>query len=41
MNVGLHDKVWYYEDMQRIVQGPFSPEEMNSWYKSGYFADEL
>ncbi|XP_045510375.1 GRB10-interacting GYF protein 2 isoform X3 [Colias croceus] len=32
---------WYYEDPEKIIQGPFSSKEMFSWYRAGFFNNSL
>ncbi|XP_038216854.1 GRB10-interacting GYF protein 2 isoform X2 [Zerene cesonia] len=32
---------WYYEDPEKIIQGPFSSKEMFSWYRAGFFNSGL
>eukprot|EP01017_Pseudomicrothorax_dubius_P034425 TRINITY_DN4715_c0_g1_i4.p1 TRINITY_DN4715_c0_g1~~TRINITY_DN4715_c0_g1_i4.p1 ORF type:complete len:423 (+),score=69.91 TRINITY_DN4715_c0_g1_i4:508-1776(+) len=32
---------WFYIDQSGLVQGPFSSEEMDTWFNQDYFADEL
>jgi len=34
-------KVWYYLDPNNVTQGPFSNNEMDQWYKAGYFPATL
>ena len=41
LNIKETDRVWYYEDTQRSVQGPFTSIEMYMWHKAGYFFSEL
>ena len=33
--------MWYYKDLDDLVQGPFSSHEMNIWNKAGYFFNDL
>jgi hypothetical protein len=35
------DKVWYYIDLQKKVQGPFSGKMMDEWYYNGHLPLEL
>lgn len=32
---------WFYRDPQGTVQGPFEAQEMQEWYKAGFFAPTL
>jgi hypothetical protein len=32
---------WVYKDPEGKIQGPFSAEQMQGWYKSGYFPPDL
>jgi hypothetical protein len=32
---------WYYLDPYKMIRGPFSTTEMYTWYRDGYFTDEL
>ena len=41
LNIKETDRVWYYEDTQRSLQGPFTSIEMYMWHKAGYFFSEL
>eukprot|EP01017_Pseudomicrothorax_dubius_P037139 TRINITY_DN5407_c0_g1_i2.p1 TRINITY_DN5407_c0_g1~~TRINITY_DN5407_c0_g1_i2.p1 ORF type:complete len:225 (+),score=33.34 TRINITY_DN5407_c0_g1_i2:68-742(+) len=33
--------VWWYIDESENIQGPFSSQEMDWWFKEGYFSDSL
>ncbi|CAK1554756.1 unnamed protein product [Leptosia nina] len=33
--------LWYYEDPEKQIQGPFTSKEMWSWYKAGFFRPSL
>ena len=35
------DRVWFYKDLQGLVQGPFTSHEMHMWHNSGYFPPNL
>lgn len=37
LNAKESDRVWYYNDNQNCIQGPFSGIEMFEWFKGGYF----
>jgi hypothetical protein len=37
LNAKELDRVWYYNDNQNCIQGPFNSIEMYEWYKGGYF----
>lgn len=41
LNITETDKVWYYCDIQKTIQGPFNSIEMNGWNKAGYFPPTL
>jgi len=41
LNAKELDRIWYYNDNQNCVQGPFNSIEMFEWYKAGYFHPEL
>eukprot|EP00826_Nyctotherus_ovalis_P057061 TRINITY_DN7794_c0_g2_i9.p1 TRINITY_DN7794_c0_g2~~TRINITY_DN7794_c0_g2_i9.p1 ORF type:complete len:265 (+),score=79.94 TRINITY_DN7794_c0_g2_i9:31-795(+) len=41
LNITETDKVWYYCDIQKTIQGPFNSIEMNDWNKAGYFPPTL
>jgi hypothetical protein len=32
---------WFYMDVNGLRQGPFSFKEMFTWWRSGYFPDDL
>ncbi|XP_072931273.1 uncharacterized protein Gyf isoform X2 [Epargyreus clarus] len=32
---------WYYEDPEKVIQGPFSSKEMYNWYRAGFFSPSL
>ncbi|XP_050360390.1 GIGYF family protein Gyf [Nymphalis io] len=32
---------WYYEDPEKIIQGPFSSKDMYNWYRAGFFSPSL
>ncbi|KAJ0183681.1 hypothetical protein K1T71_000104 [Dendrolimus kikuchii] len=32
---------WYYEDPKKIIQGPFSSQDMYNWYLAGFFSPSL
>ncbi|KAF2068836.1 hypothetical protein CYY_009840 [Polysphondylium violaceum] len=34
-------RVWYYLDPNNVTQGPFSNNDMDQWYKAGYFPATL
>ncbi|CAF4747351.1 unnamed protein product [Pieris macdunnoughi] len=33
--------LWYYEDPEKKIQGPFTSQEMWNWYVAGYFQPSL
>eukprot|EP00826_Nyctotherus_ovalis_P050711 TRINITY_DN6250_c0_g1_i6.p1 TRINITY_DN6250_c0_g1~~TRINITY_DN6250_c0_g1_i6.p1 ORF type:complete len:186 (-),score=33.87 TRINITY_DN6250_c0_g1_i6:201-758(-) len=37
LNVSEAERVWYYNDNQNCIQGPFTSTEMYEWYKGRYF----
>jgi len=41
LNITETDRVWYYCDTQRMIQGPFNSIEMYNWYNAGYFPPTL
>lgn len=32
---------WFYKDPQGNVRGPFTQQQMATWYDLGYFSDDL
>ncbi|XP_039763367.1 GRB10-interacting GYF protein 2 isoform X3 [Pararge aegeria] len=32
---------WFYEDPEKVVQGPFTSKEMFRWYEAGFFSPSL
>lgn len=37
----INDNVWYYEDPQHKIQGPFSSVDMDVWNLDQYFPPNL
>ena len=37
----ISEHEWQYIDLHGTVQGPFSREQMSSWYKAGFLRDDL
>jgi hypothetical protein len=35
------DGKWFYKDPQGNVRGPFTYQQMATWYDLGYFSDDL
>jgi hypothetical protein len=36
-----NENKWYYKDPSGNVRGPFSQQQMATWYDLGYFTDNL
>ncbi|XP_050683099.1 GRB10-interacting GYF protein 2 isoform X2 [Leptidea sinapis] len=34
-------ELWYYEDPEKVIQGPFSSVDMYGWYRAGFFSPSL
>lgn len=41
LNIKETDRVWYYCDTQKMIQGPFNSIEMYNWHNEGYFPPNL
>jgi len=44
VDAGVHEReqsVWLYKDLQGIVQGPFTRQEMAAWQEAGYLSSDL
>lgn len=41
LSVDLGERVWFYIDEQKEIQGPFTTLEMDSWFEKGFLFDEL
>ena len=41
LNASEVERIWYYNDNQNVIQGPFNSIEMFDWFKNGYFVSGL